>query len=153
MLQMLMRKRGIQSEFAENGQVAVDDVVRDLNKYHVIFMDNQMPVLVRWFLTSIIPYQWRWRWQGGIDATRKLRQAGFKHLIVGVTGYVLEEDVTEYLMAGADLIISKPMRMDLLDMLLAHLHKNGFLSKPGMTLVADIHSNTLMWISESNNQV
>jgi len=44
---MLMRKRGIQSEFAENGQVAVDDVVRDLNKYHVIFMDNQMPVLVR----------------------------------------------------------------------------------------------------------
>ena len=66
---------------------------------------------------------------------------------------MLEEDVTEYLMAGADLIISKPMRMDLLDMLLAHLHKNGFLSKPGMTLVADIHSNTLMWISESNNQV
>mmetsp|Transcript_18243 Transcript_18243/g.25041 ORF Transcript_18243/g.25041 Transcript_18243/m.25041 type:complete len:119 (+) Transcript_18243:241-597(+) len=112
---------------AENGQQAVNDVVRDLNKYHVIFMDNQMPVL------------------GGIDATRKIREAGFLHLIVGVTGYSLEEDVTEYLMAGADLILSKPMRMVVLDML-THVKVHGYLSEPGMTLVADINSKTLNWL-------
>mmetsp|Transcript_3772 Transcript_3772/g.5313 ORF Transcript_3772/g.5313 Transcript_3772/m.5313 type:complete len:124 (+) Transcript_3772:1908-2279(+) len=120
---------------AENGQQAVNDVVQDLNKYHVIFMDNQMPVL------------------GGIDATRKIREAGFLHLIVGVTGYSLEEDVTEYLMAGADLILSKPMRMDVLDMLLAHVKGHGYLSKPGMTLVSDTISKTLIWVSESTNKV
>mmetsp|Transcript_2069 Transcript_2069/g.2825 ORF Transcript_2069/g.2825 Transcript_2069/m.2825 type:complete len:110 (+) Transcript_2069:694-1023(+) len=109
--------------------------MQDLNKYHIIFMDNQMPVL------------------GGVDATKKLREGGYQHLIVGLTGYVLQEDVTEYLMAGADLILSKPLRMDVLDMLLTHVRANGYLSKPGMFLVIDSNSKTLNWISESINKV
>ena len=44
---MLMTQRNIRSGVAENGQLAVDDVMQDLTKYHVIFMDNQMPILVR----------------------------------------------------------------------------------------------------------
>ena len=67
---------------------------------------------------------------------------------MGVTGYVLEEDVTEYLMAGADLILSKPMRMDVLDMLLTHVKGSGYLSKPGMTLATESISQTLVWVSE-----
>lgn len=46
MLKMLMKKQKIHCEVAENGQLAVDDVMQDLNKYHIVFMDNQMPVLV-----------------------------------------------------------------------------------------------------------
>ena len=90
--------------------------------------------------------------QGGIAATKQLRDKGFKHLIIGVTGYVLEEDVTEYLMAGADLVLSKPLRIDVLDMLLAHVDSKGYFSKPGMTLVTDTRTSVkkLYWISESN---
>ena len=61
--------------------------------------------------------------------------------------------MTEYLIAGADLILSKPLRMDVLDKLLIHVKKSGFFSNPGMTLVTDIHTNTLNWISESINKV
>jgi len=46
MLKMLMRQRSIHAELSENGRDAVDIVMRDMNKFHMIFMDNQMPVLV-----------------------------------------------------------------------------------------------------------
>jgi hypothetical protein len=35
------------SEMAENGQVAVNIVLKEVDKFDIIFMDNQMPVLVR----------------------------------------------------------------------------------------------------------
>ena len=42
-------------------------------------------------------------------------------MIIGVTGNVLDDDVKEYLQAGADLVIGKPLRMNLLDKLLMHI--------------------------------
>jgi CheY-like chemotaxis protein len=46
-------------------------------------------------------------------------------LIIGVTGNVLDDDVKEYLEAGADMVIGKPLRMELLDKLLLHIEING----------------------------
>ena len=41
---------GIRSDIAENGQEAVDAVLKKGDKYDVIFMDHTMPVMVSCFL-------------------------------------------------------------------------------------------------------
>jgi CheY-like chemotaxis protein len=47
MLKMLLKKVDITASIAGNGQEAVDMVSNDVNKYHMVFMDNLMPVMVR----------------------------------------------------------------------------------------------------------
>ena len=76
---------------------------------------------------------------------RKLREGGYVNLVVGVTGNVLEHDVTEYLSAGADMIMGKPVKMSLLSMLLRHVKENGFLSKPDMKLTEAKRGGRLSW--------
>lgn len=51
----------------------------------------------------------------GPDATQKLRELGFKELIIGVTGNVLSEDVNFFLSKGANRVLPKPVSMDLLN--------------------------------------
>eukprot|EP01036_Dinobryon_divergens_P029140 gene29140-38203_t len=70
----------------------------------------------------------------GLEAVRKLREEGYPKLVVGVTGNVLVEDFLEYLSAGADLVLGKPVKLDLLKRLLHHVREHGALSKPGMHL-------------------
>lgn len=60
-------------------------------KYAVIFLDNQMPVM------------------SGLRAVQKLRGLGRKDLIVGITGNALLTDQKEYLDAGADRVLTKPV--------------------------------------------
>jgi len=70
-------------------------------KYHVIFLDNQMPVL------------------SGLKAIEKLREAGRRDFVVGVTGNALLDDQQEYLAAGVDHVLTKPvLERSLKDMLL-----------------------------------
>ena len=51
MLKTLLSKVGVSSFTAENGQVAVDMVLQDKDLFDIVFMDNQMPVMV----PNIIP--------------------------------------------------------------------------------------------------
>ena len=60
---------------------------------------------------------------------------GFRNLIVGVTGNVLDDDVDEYLKAGADIVLAKPLKLDLLQTLLNHVKKQGSHSRFGSALV------------------
>ncbi|KAF9653821.1 hypothetical protein BDM02DRAFT_3086441 [Thelephora ganbajun] len=62
------------------------------SKFALVFLDNQMPVL------------------SGVETVRKLRKLGRKDLIVGVTGNALLPDQEEYLAAGVDYILTKPVR-------------------------------------------
>ena len=68
-------------------------------------------------------------------------------MIIGVTGNVLDDDVKEYLQAGADMIIGKPLQMNLLDKLLVHIQKNGCHSKfyEGYKLVES--NEIIKWLS------
>ena len=43
-----------------------------------------------------------------MEATKRIREGGFKNLIAGVTGNIMEDDVAEYLRAGADIVFGKP---------------------------------------------
>ncbi|OSD04719.1 hypothetical protein PYCCODRAFT_1363220 [Trametes coccinea BRFM310] len=60
-------------------------------RYAVVFLDNQMPVM------------------SGLEAVQKLRQMGRKDFVVGVTGNALLSDQQEYLEAGADHVLTKPV--------------------------------------------
>lgn len=72
-----------------------------------------------------------------------LRTNGFKNLIIGVTGNVLEDDVTEFIAAGADIILGKPLRMHTLMKLVQFVQSNGSASFAAMTLVEE--ANQLVW--------
>ena len=72
--------------------------------------------------------------QGGMEAARKLRGGGYANLVVGVTGNVLNDDVEQFLAAGADMIMGKPVRIALLLMLLTYVREHGALSRPDMQL-------------------
>ncbi|EED83763.1 hypothetical hybrid sensor histidine kinase [Postia placenta Mad-698-R] len=60
-------------------------------RYAVIFLDNQMPIL------------------SGLDVVTKLREMGRSDFVVGVTGNALLTDQREYLEAGADHVLTKPV--------------------------------------------
>lgn len=60
-------------------------------KYDVIFLDNQMPLL------------------SGLNAVAKLREQGRQDFVVGITGNALLEDQEEYIAAGVDHVLTKPV--------------------------------------------
>ncbi|KAI0747292.1 hypothetical protein BC629DRAFT_1585210 [Irpex lacteus] len=64
----------------------------DEQKYAVVFLDNQMPVL------------------SGIETVAKLREIGRKDFVVGVTGNALLDDQQEFYGAGVDHVLTKPVQ-------------------------------------------
>jgi len=46
MLKKLLKQSQVESKTAANGRLAVDMVLNDLESFQIIFMDNQMPVMV-----------------------------------------------------------------------------------------------------------
>lgn len=106
---------------AEDGNYAVDMVVESLKAgpvFDVILMDNFMPRM------------------NGTVAAKKMREAGYKGIIIGVTGNALDMDVDEYVRHGADAVLLKPMSAEKFLTLLAEIRaKRQFLEEAG-TLVA-----------------
>ncbi|KAG8820383.1 hypothetical protein FRC17_010171 [Serendipita sp. 399] len=68
-----------------------DQVVSQPRFFDVVFLDNQMPQM------------------SGLDAIARLRAAGREDLVVGVTGNALIRDQDEYLAAGVDHVLIKPV--------------------------------------------
>lgn len=129
LLALLLNKRGIHSiTFAEDGNVGVD-MVRDkgIDAFDLIFMDNTMPKM------------------SGIDATQFIRKMGHDNLIIGVTGNSMEEELMDFLCAGADLVITKPLKPNVLDILLDFVSTFGCRSHPNQRLV--IRNTMLEWVS------
>lgn len=88
--------------YAANGEEAIQLISRSLNceqagdKIDIVFMDRCMPV------------------KDGIEATRMIRDMGYQGVIMGVTGDALAEDVERFLKAGADKVITKPVKVGML---------------------------------------
>lgn len=64
-----------------------------------------------------------------------LREKGFDHLIIGVTGNVMEDDVLEFRSAGVDIVLSKPLRLNTLQALVRFADTEGCTSKVGFKLL------------------
>jgi CheY-like chemotaxis protein len=61
----------------------------------------------------------------GVSAVAELRRRGYAHLVIGVTGNVMADDVAAYLAAGADKVLLKPLQRADLDELLRYAHLHG----------------------------
>ena len=101
MLVRLLERSGHTCETAINGEEAVklihQDVKASSDASHVPFdtvcMDFEMPLL------------------NGPDATEAIRKLGYKGIILGITGNVLQEDSDYFRKKGADDILAKPISM------------------------------------------
>lgn len=71
--------------------------------FAVVFLDNQMPVMC------------------GLDVVKELKMVHQRHdlFVVGVTGNATLEDQREFREAGADEVLTKPVRNDQLGVVLA----------------------------------
>ena len=50
----------------------------------------------------------------GTEAAQQIRALGYRGIIVGVTGNVLQEDIDEFISHGVDFVAPKPLDMELL---------------------------------------
>lgn len=97
LMSRLLQRLGCAVDTAANGQSAVEMIVASSEAmaspvgYDVVFLDNQMPVM------------------SGLEAVGQLRDAGREDFVVGVTGNALVSDQDEYLAAGVNHILTKPV--------------------------------------------
>ncbi|KAK4683944.1 hypothetical protein P7C73_g6264, partial [Tremellales sp. Uapishka_1] len=97
LMSRMLTRLGHQVTTAENGKIALDMIrssfmgLPNSPKYDVVFLDNQMPLMT------------------GVEVAREVREMGCPLYIVGCTGNALREDQEEYIAAGADGIIPKPI--------------------------------------------
>jgi signal transduction histidine kinase/CheY-like chemotaxis protein/HPt (histidine-containing phosphotransfer) domain-containing protein len=102
LIKLLLTRLGFEVEIAEDGKQAVDMALN--GDFDAILMDIQMPHM------------------NGYDATRKLRQAGYKKPVIAVTAHAMRGDKEKCLAAGCDDYISKPInRQQLVDVLREYL--------------------------------
>lgn len=51
----------------------------------------------------------------GVEVVRSMREQGMRLLVVGCTGNALQEDQEEYLAAGANRVLSKPIHQSAIE--------------------------------------
>ncbi len=112
MLEMVLKRKGLSHCVqAVDGSQAVSLIEQHgLHYFDLVFMDSIMPVL------------------SGPLATQQLRAMGYAGLVIGVTGNAMDSDVREYEDAGADMVLTKPVRVDILDLVLSYCRKHGCVS-------------------------
>jgi len=91
----ILRETGAEVDFAENGRVCLGKVLAaPAGTYDLILMDLRMPVM------------------DGLEATRRLRQAGCALPVVAMTANVHERDRRAALEAGMNAFTEKPFRIE-----------------------------------------
>lgn len=95
LIQAFFKKTHYEIETAENGIIAFDKFKK--SKYDVILMDIQMPVMDGYTATHLIR-QW--------ENDKKLKPT----IIIALTAFNLESDITKSLKAGCNTHITKPIR-------------------------------------------
>jgi len=96
LVKSILEGMGLEVDIANNGREGVD--MRKVNKYDLIFMDIQMPIM------------------NGIEATHEIleyeQERSLKHIpIVALTANALKGDRERFLGEGMDEYISKPIEM------------------------------------------
>ena len=54
---------------------------------------------------------------------------GYQNLIIGLTGNAFSEDKVPFLNSGADIVLSKPLKANLLEKLLSFMQTSGVRSR------------------------
>ncbi|MCL2458362.1 MAG: ATP-binding protein [Desulfobulbus sp.] len=108
----LLEATGVTIDVAENGQQAVELFERTPERYHLILMDLQMPVM------------------DGYEASRRIRAGASPQAasvpIIAMTANVFKEDIENCLVCGMNGHFGKPIELNkLLSMLHRHLKPNS----------------------------
>jgi hypothetical protein len=82
MLMSLLEAKGLCGDAAKAEQETVDIVLKDLEYYKLIFIDNDMSVM----------------------ALCVLHVADYRYLIVAIMGTAIEDDINDFLAAGVVLV-------------------------------------------------
>jgi len=96
-IEMMLEDLNIEEiKIVGNGQEAVDEYKLNYDKYDMIFLDIQMPIM------------------GGLDATEEIRAFEKENhiattIIVALTGDVSDKDFAKYLKIGMDDMLAKPV--------------------------------------------
>ena len=90
----ILKKIGITVTEAENGLEGVQAIEKDAERYDLILMDMQMPVM------------------DGYSATKKLRKMGYKKPIVALTAHAMQGDRERCINMGCDNYLTKPLELD-----------------------------------------
>lgn len=77
-----------------------------------------------------------------------MRRFGYENLIVGVTGNSMEDELNDFMLAGADMVITKPMKPHVLDSLLTFTSTYGCRSRSDQRLT--VLGNELQWVNSPN---
>jgi PAS domain S-box-containing protein len=113
LISFLLEKAGATVAVADNGAVAVEQVLASLANaqtpgFDVVLMDMQMPVL------------------DGYGATQQLRAGGYRGPIIAVTAHAMKSDRLKCLQVGCDDYLSKPIdRAHLLKMVGSYLARRA----------------------------
>ncbi|HUT92749.1 MAG TPA: PAS domain S-box protein [Thermoguttaceae bacterium] len=102
LISILLKKAGAEVVLAENGQEALQKALAavpgrgqghsdERASIDLVLMDVQMPVM------------------DGLEATRRLRQAGYDRPILALTAHAMQHDVQRCLDAGCDAHLAKPI--------------------------------------------
>jgi signal transduction histidine kinase/CheY-like chemotaxis protein len=107
MLEMLFRKFTDRIQVAQNGKEGIECIKRN-GSFDLIFVDNIMPEL------------------NGPDFCRYIRKdMNYQKIVIGLTGNVLQEDISEFIQAGADYVLGKPVKLLQIKECLDFVQKNG----------------------------
>jgi CheY-like chemotaxis protein len=83
---------------AEDGLECLEAIKNSDNAVDLILLDFEMPNL------------------NGPDTVKELRKQGYTLPVIGVTGNVLQQDIDYFISCGANDVVSKPLKMNKLDM-------------------------------------
>jgi signal transduction histidine kinase/CheY-like chemotaxis protein len=130
---MYLKKIGIDNvQCAKDGMMGYNMVSANLSQYNILFVDNLMPIM------------------NGVDMTKKLREKGYNNMIIGVTGNVIDQDIKEFLDAGADYIIIKPVKITELTSLLNFIKKHGYISRTTKVTKLMLNDMEFNWVDLSS---
>jgi len=131
-LGLLLRRCNLGPEEApvlQAGPQAVHLLLRDPYRHSLLLFTNHTPSL------------------SGLRLVRFIRAGGFRHVLVVLCNEEEEADVADYLSAGADLVLTRPLRTDLVELLLQLLKTSGCLSLRGRcSLSMDPDTHYLRWL-------
>ncbi len=92
---LMLESMGCETDFAENGLVALHKITA--NKYDVVLMDVQMPVM------------------DGLNAVKELKSLKIPlPVIIGLSAEAMEGDAEKYISAGMDDYMTKPVKSNVL---------------------------------------
>lgn len=77
---------------------------------------------------------------------KALRQSGYDRIIIGLTGNSMEEELADFSNAGADLVLTKPLKPRSLAIILKVLQENGAVSHVHNGQRLELDDETMVWV-------